>query len=80
MDWGFLVLVGLYLLGSAFIVLKNPLYLRRPLAFGLLAFSFLLNTYALEPTPGLEWFVPFLLLKLVVAHLLREEPYRPEEA
>ncbi len=29
--------------------------------------------------PGLEGFVPFLYLKLLVSHILREEPYRPED-
>jgi hypothetical protein len=78
MDWAFFAVVALYLLGAAYLVLKTQLYLRRPLAFALLAFSFLLNTYAFAPTPGLEWFVPFLFLKLIVSHLLREEPYRPD--
>jgi hypothetical protein len=78
MDWGFLVAVSLYLLVAAYLVLKTPLYLQRPLAFGLLALSFVLSIYAFAPTPGLEWFVPFLIFKLVVGHLLREEPYRPE--
>lgn len=77
MDWGFFGAVSLYLLGTAYLVLKMPLYLQRPLALGLLAGSFLLGTYVLSPTRGLEWFVPFLVLKLVVSHLLREEPYRP---
>lgn len=77
MDWGFFGAVSLYLLVAAYLVLKTPLYLQRPLAFGLLAFSFLLSLYAFAPTPGLEWFVPFLFLKLIVSHLLREEPYRP---
>jgi hypothetical protein len=25
----------------------------------------------------MEWFVPILFLKLIVAHLLKEAPYRP---
>ncbi len=29
--------------------------------------------------PSLEGFVPFLYLKLPAAHILREEPYRPED-
>lgn len=78
MDWGFFGAVSLYLLGAAYLILKTPLYLQRPLAFGLLAISFLLSYYAFVSTPGLEWFVPFLFLKLVVCHLLREEPCRPE--
>ena len=78
MDWVFLGAVSLHLLGAAYIVLKAPLYLQRPLALGLFASSFLPGYYIFSPTPGLEWFVPLLFLKLVVCHLLREEPYRPE--
>jgi hypothetical protein len=36
----------------------------------------LLSTLA-TPTPGLEWVVPFLFLKLLLSHLLKEAPYRP---
>ena len=54
-----------------------PTYVRRPLAFGLLAATIFVSLYALPPTAGLEWFMPVLFLKLDVAHLVREEPYRP---
>jgi len=27
---------------------------------------------------GLEWFLPLFYLKLLISHVLREEPYRPE--
>ena len=30
----------------------------------------------LSPAPGLRWLVPALYLKLLVGHLLREEPYQ----
>lgn len=78
LDWLFFAGVSLYLLGAAALILKTPLYLQRPLAFSLLVGAMGLNTYAFSPTPGLELFVPLLFLKLIVSHLLREEPYRPE--
>ena len=79
MDWTFFVAVSLGLVGAAYLVLRTPLYLQRPLAFGLVATSFGLGIYVFSPVPGLEWFVPFLFLKLIVNYLLREEPYRPQE-
>jgi hypothetical protein len=77
LDWVFFLVMAATLLGAAVIILRAPLYLRRPLAFGLFAFSILIGVYAVAPTVGLEWFIPFLFLKLLVSHLLREEPYRP---
>jgi hypothetical protein len=65
------------LLLAAFIVLRAPLYLQRPLAFGMVVIAFLFNRYGFSPTMGLEWFVPFLFIKLLASHALREEPYRP---
>jgi hypothetical protein len=77
MDWFFFGAVSTYLLAAAVVILKTPLYLQRPVALGIFALSIPLSLYALSPTPGMEWFVPFLALKLLVSHLLREEPYRP---
>lgn len=77
MDWHFLVLGSIFLLTAATLILKTPLYLQRPVALFLFAMSLPLTQYAFSPTPGLEWFLPFLFLKLLVSHLLREEPYRP---
>jgi hypothetical protein len=79
MDWLYFSVIAIYLLGAALVILKIPLYLQRPIAFGGLAISLLVNCYVFSPTPGLEWFVPFLFFKLLVSHALREEPYRPLE-
>ncbi|MBW7882141.1 MAG: hypothetical protein H3C34_05800 [Caldilineaceae bacterium] len=76
-DWLYFAVLSVYLLVAATIVLKMPLYLQRPVALGLFVIVLLLDFYAWIPTPGLEWFVPFLFLKLLVSHILREEPYRP---
>ena len=77
MDWLYFAVMTAYLLGAALIVLKTPLYMQRPVAFGALALSLLMNTYVFSPVHGLEWFFPFLCFKLLVSHALREEPYRP---
>jgi hypothetical protein len=79
MDWLYFAVMTVYLLGAALIVLKTPFYLQRPVAFGALVLSLLLNAYAFSPVRGLEWFIPFLCFKLLVSHALREEPYRPDQ-
>lgn len=76
-DWGYVVGAYGYVMLTAAIVTFSPLYLRRPIAFTGLMGAFALNAYVLLPTPGFEWFLPAYTLKLLVAHLLREEPYRP---
>ncbi len=75
--WFFLLFYG-YLVATTLLILHTPLYLQRPMAFICYAGVLLLNmVYA--PTPGLEWFVPFLFLKLLISHLLKEAPFRPEK-
>ncbi len=71
-----LVWYGLLLLWSA-VVLKAPLYLRRPIAMLGILFALLVNTYLITPVVGFEWLMPALFLKIVYGHLVREEPYRP---
>lgn len=77
-DWVWAGLWYGFLLGASALILVIPLYLHRPMALILFVIGFLLNQYLGAPTPGLEWFIPVFLLKLLVSHLLREEPYRPE--
>jgi len=77
MDWLFMVTWSACLLGATTIILKTPLYLQRSIALGLFAISIPINSYVFSPTRGLEWFIPVLFLKLLVSHLLREEPYQP---
>ncbi len=77
LDWTFFAVFAAYLLAATVLILKTSLYLQRPVAFGLFGIAILLNQYAFTATPGLEWFVPLLFFKLLVSHLLREEPYRP---
>lgn len=72
MGWyGFLILASL-------LILWFPLYLRRPVAFSIFGLGFLLAQYLDSPVSGLEWFIPVFLFKLLISHLLREEPYRPD--
>ena len=74
-DWGFWFGTSGYLLGASVLILRSPFYLQCPVALGLYGLSLLSNCYLVSPTPGLEWFLPFLFLKILVSHLLPETPY-----
>jgi hypothetical protein len=75
--WFFPVFYG-YLVAATLLILYTPLYLQRPVAFICFAGVILLNG-AFPPTHGLDWVIPFLFFKLLVSHLLKEAPYRPDE-
>lgn len=77
-DWAFFFGVSGYLLSASLLILGSPLYLQRPVAFGLYGFALFGDRYLYSPTVGLEWFLPLFFLKILVSHLLREVPYRPE--
>jgi hypothetical protein len=78
-DWSFAAALSLGLLGAAGVVLAAPGYLRRPVAMLALTLGVVLSTAA-EPAPGMEWFVPVLLLKLIVCYLLGDVPAAPRPA
>ncbi|KAI9024183.1 hypothetical protein DFJ74DRAFT_705902 [Hyaloraphidium curvatum] len=66
-----------YSLAGAAAVHYSPLYLARPLAMLFLVTAMSLQEYL--PAPGgWAWFAPIFLSKLVLAHAVREEPYRPD--
>jgi hypothetical protein len=77
-DWAWAVGWYAFLMFTSLLILQIPLYLQRPVAFSMFGLGLLLALYLDTPAPGLEWFIPVFLLKLLVSHLLREEPYRPE--
>ncbi len=77
LDWVYFLIVYGYLLLSAGIILGVDLHIRRPLSMLFFIGAWILNTYILTPIPGLEWVVPLLFLKLIMGHIVKEEPYRP---
>jgi hypothetical protein len=79
-DWWYAIAFSIYLLAAAVAIVRTPLYVQRALALGLTGIAFVMGSIVFTPTPGLEWFIPLLFLKLLVSHLLREEPYLPEQA
>lgn len=78
LDLMWIIVSGAYLLFAGFTIISVPLYLQRPVALSLYTGSLILVLYALVPPPGMEWFLPLFYLKLLVAHLPKEEAYRPE--
>jgi len=70
--------VGAYMVLASCFILLTPLYLQRPVAMIFYSMSLLLSLYVFESASGLEWFLPIFYLKLLICHLLKEEPYRPE--
>lgn len=73
--WWFVLFYG-YLVVATLLILSTPLYLQRPMAFISYAGVLLLNG-VFAPIAGLEWVIPFLFLKLLLSHLLKEAPFRP---
>ena len=67
-DAAYALVIGGWLVASAAIVLYAPATLRSPLATTLYAVALGLSLHALGPTPGLEWFVPLLFVKLLIGH------------
>lgn len=69
--WYALVLV------AALSVQRVPTYLQRPVAVAWLLLTILLNAYLIPAPTGFEWMGPVLVAKIVVGHMVVEEPYRP---
>ncbi len=61
----------------AILVRKAPLYLARTLAITAVIAAIVANIYFIPMPAGFEWMLPVLVLKLVLGHAVREEPYRP---
>jgi hypothetical protein len=74
--WGWAAAWYLLSLGGTAAVVAVPLYLRRPLAAAVVTVA-LVAAPLVDAPAGLVWLGPVLVLKLVAAHAVREEPYRP---
>jgi len=75
LDMTYIVIVYSYLIVSAATVLFVPLRLQRSTALLFVCGAILMSEYVFVPTPGLEWFIPILFVKLLLSHLTVEEPY-----
>ncbi|SDQ63362.1 hypothetical protein [Natronobacterium texcoconense] len=64
------------LIASTVTVLAAPNELRRPVAMVLFSAGLIVALYLVSPPHGLEWFVPFLFLKLIPGHLVNDDRAR----
>jgi len=71
-----LVLGGMVIVGTL-VLLWTPLYLQRPLAVGLAMSVIMAGQLPLFDIAGLNWFIPALMLKLILGHALKEAPFQP---
>lgn len=76
-SWSSAALLYGYAGAAAWGTVLAPRALQRPLAFVLYALSLLLALYLLRVPVGLEWFAPFYLLKLLLAHTPRDPAEHP---
>lgn len=67
-----------FLLLACVIILKTPLYLQRAISGITFAIALILSMYIFAEPTHLEWFLPLFYYKLLVSHVVREEPYSPE--
>lgn len=75
--WLYGVLWYALLLLAVVVIWRVPLYLQRPAAVLAVLLAFLLNGYGVVAVLGFEWLAPLLFIKIVLGHVVREEPYRP---
>lgn len=73
-----LLAAGGYLIAASSLILVTPLYLQRPVAACCYVVSLFLSLYVLAPASELAWFLPLFYFKLLISHLLKEAPFRPE--
>ena len=75
-DWLFLAVLSATLIGCSVAILLTPLYLKRPISMALYGVVVVALPLLVSTPIGMEWFIPLFYLKLLVSHLVPEEPYR----
>jgi len=73
--WLYFAVAYAFLMAGATVIVLVPLYLQRPVAMGIAALGLLGAQAPLLAISALDWFLPLLLLKLLVAHLIKEAPF-----
>ena len=73
-----LLMHGLVLILSSTAILLSAIYLQRTISLSVYSLALIISMM-FGSVPGLEWFLPLFYLRLLVAHLPVEEPYRPIE-
>lgn len=66
-----------YLVIASLLVVYAPPYLQRPIGAAATSIGIGYSLLVLPQIEGLQWVLPIFYLKILGAHLTREEPYRP---
>lgn len=69
-DWIYALAISTCLLVSAVIIIAAPALLKSPIAVSLYMIALAIVLYGVGPTPGMEWFVPALFVKLLIGHAI----------
>ncbi|MCG7585815.1 hypothetical protein [Photobacterium sp. OFAV2-7] len=77
--WGYALFWYGMMIASIVLIHVLPLYLHRPVALAIVMLAVMINQSAFMPLSGLEWLAPIYIIKLVLSHAVREEPYRPAD-
>ncbi len=72
MDWTFVLATYSLLMAATFVVLVTPGYLQRPVAVIFICIAMAMTSFCFSPTPGFDWFVPLIFIKLVLGHAVAE--------
>ncbi|MBO6896056.1 MAG: hypothetical protein JJ868_01675 [Shimia sp.] len=80
MDLNLLWIGGVFavLFGFSAVIVTTPLYLQRPIASFLFVVAMFLSLYVFSTPLEVQWFLPMLYYKILISHVLREEPYQPD--
>ncbi len=74
-DWVYAIGWQVIFFGSLAVVAITPQYLKRPISRLLTLLAIIISLYFLQSVPGFEWFIPLIFIKMVMGHMVREEPY-----
>lgn len=70
-DWRFLIaFYGLLIVGTT-VVLMTASHLQAPVAMAIVCIAVAVANFCFSATPGFEWFVPLIFIKLVLGHAAR---------
>jgi hypothetical protein len=69
-DTAYFAVFSVILTTGSLAMLATPARLAAPMAFSVFLFALTAIVVSMGLTPGLEWFAPGLLLKLLVGHLV----------
>jgi len=79
-DIVYIIKLYLALIVGSLLILLIPRYIQRSVAITATAVTILLSSYGFFPQiQGMEWFIPFLFIKIFISHLTFEEPYAKEQ-